>query len=175
MLEKQEASTLLDLMFFSAYESKIGFRYNLESMNGFGNEEGKLFQVMSSIAPPASPYQGVNKSMFAAFPFSFIDFDSKVDHMQFMEDDIVMNNIALWRSSAIIFDIASYSVHTRKMESYGFAVFPLVKQFQTRIYFASGVHLIPVYKGPVPKKLTEILSRNTNVDPLALLQKMRED
>lgn len=27
----------------------------------------------------------------------------------------------------------------------------------------------------MPRKLTDILSRNTNVDPIALLQKMRED
>ena len=48
--------------------------------------------------------------MFAAFPFSFIDWESRVDHIQFMEDDIVMNNIALWHSSAIVFDIAAYTI-----------------------------------------------------------------
>ena len=32
-----------------------------------------------------------------------------------------------------------------------------------------------MYRGAVPRKLTDTLSRNTNVDPLALLQKMRED
>ena len=114
-------------MFSSAYESKIGFRYNLEALMGLEREQGKLWQVMTSIVPPASPYQDTNKSMFAAFPFSFIDWESKVDHIQFMEDDIVMNNIALWRSSAIIFDISSYSVQTSKLERYGFAVYPLIK------------------------------------------------
>ena len=113
--------------------------------------------------------------MFAAFPFSFIDWESKSDHIQFMEDDIVMNNISLWRSSVIIFDITSYSIKTRKMERYGFAVFPLIKQFQTRNYFVSGVQILPVFRGPVPRKLTDILARNTNVDPMALIQKMRED
>ena len=107
--------------------------------------------------------------MFAAFPFSFIDWDSKIDHMQFMEDDIVMNNIALWKSSAIIFDISSYSLSTKQMERYGFAVYPLIKSFQTREYFCSGLELLPVYRGPVPRKLTDILSRNTNVEPLKLL------
>jgi len=48
--------------------------------------------------------------MFAAFPFSFIDWESTQDHVQFMEDDIVMNNLALWHSSAIIFDISSYDI-----------------------------------------------------------------
>ena len=151
------------MIYFSAYESKIGFRYNLESLNGFG-EERKLWQVMSSIVPPASPYQDPpNKSMFAAFPFSFIDWESKLDHMQFMEDDIVMNNIALWKSSAIIFDISCYSLDSKQLERYGFAVYPLIKVFQTREYFCSGLELLPVYKGPVPRKLTEILASNTNV------------
>ena len=113
--------------------------------------------------------------MFAAFPFSYIDWESKRDHIQFMEDDIVMNNIALWRSSAIIVDISCFDIATQKMERFGFSVYPLIKQFQTRSYFMSGVQILPVYRGPVPRKLTDILSRNTNVDPLALLQKMRED
>ena len=47
--------------------------------------------------------------------------------------------------------------------------------FQTRNYFVSGVQILPVYRGPVPRKLTDILSRNTNVDPVALINKMRED
>ena len=46
-----------------------------------------------------------------------------------MEDDIVMNNISLWRSSVIIFDVSSYDIQTKKMERYGFAVYPLIKQF----------------------------------------------
>ena len=166
---------MLDLVYFSAYESKIGFRFNLEALNGLEGESGKLFQVMSSIVPPASPYHERNKSMFAAFPFSYIDWESKVDHLQFMEDDVVMNNISLWKSSAIIFDLSCYDLSTKKMERYGFSVYPLIKQFQNRNYFASGVHILPVYKGIVPRKLTEILARNTNVEPNALLQKMRED
>ena len=92
-----------------------------------------------------------------------------------MEDDIVMNNITLWHSSAIIFDISSYSIQGGQIARYGFAVYPLIKMFQTRNYFVSGVQVLPVYRGPVPRKLTDILSRNTNVDPTALLQKMRED
>ena len=75
----------------------------MEALCGLQNEQGKIWQVMTSIVPPASPYQDQNRSMFAAFPFSFIDWDSKIDHIQFMEDDIVMNNLALWTSSAIIF------------------------------------------------------------------------
>ena len=92
-----------------------------------------------------------------------------------MEDDLVMNNIALWHSSAIIFDIASYSIQSGQMERYGFAIYPLIKMFQTRNYFVSGVQVLPIYRGPVPRKLTDVLSRNTNVDPQSLLQKMRED
>mmetsp|Transcript_27927 Transcript_27927/g.37295 ORF Transcript_27927/g.37295 Transcript_27927/m.37295 type:complete len:240 (-) Transcript_27927:87-806(-) len=113
MGSNDENLQLLDLVFFSAYESKIGFRYNLEALNSLENEGNKLWQVMSSIVPPASPYQDENRSMFAAFPFSFIDWESKRDHIQFMEDDIVMNNMALWRSSAIIFDISSYDIISR--------------------------------------------------------------
>lgn len=113
--------------------------------------------------------------MFAAFPFSFIDWDSKQDHIGFMEDDIVMNNMALWRSSVIVFDISSYDIDTREISRYGFSIIPLTKQFQGRTYFSSGVHILPIYRGAVPRKLTDILSRNTNVDPNNLLQKMRDE
>lgn len=61
---------------------------------------------------PSQSLSRSDRSMFAAFPFSFIDWDSKIDHIQFMEDDIVMNNLALWTSSAIIFDISSMTVAT---------------------------------------------------------------
>lgn len=92
-----------------------------------------------------------------------------------MEDDIVMNNISLWKSSAIVFDISSFSISTKKMERFGFAVYPLIKQFQNRNYFVSDVQILPIYLGAVPAKLVQILARNTNVEPVALLQKMRED
>ena len=130
---------------------------------------------MTSVCPPASPYQDANKSMFAAFPFSYIDWESRLDHVCFMEDDIVMNNIALWRSSAIIFDISYYSLTDRNMQRYGFAVYPLTRQFQGRNYCMSGVNILPVYAGAVPRKLTDTLSRSTNVDPIALLARMRDD
>ena len=61
------------------------------------------------------------------------------------------------------------------MERYGFAVYPLIKLFQTREYFISGLEVLPVYRGTVPQKLIDILARNTNVAPKALLQKMKED
>ena len=81
LLSAAPGLSLLDLVYFSAYESKIGFRYNLEALSGFGKER-KLWQVLSSIVPPASPYQDApNKSMFASFPFSFIDWESKLDHV----------------------------------------------------------------------------------------------
>ena len=80
-MNSQGQLTLLDLVYFSSYESKIGFRYNLEALNGLEGESDKIWQVMSSIVPPASPYQEANKSMFAAFPFSYIDWESKVDHI----------------------------------------------------------------------------------------------
>ena len=44
-----------------------------------------------------------------------------------MEDDIVMNNMALWRSSAIVFDISAYEMNSREISRYGFAVYPLTK------------------------------------------------
>lgn len=84
-------------------------------MNGLESQGNKLWQCVSSIIPPASPYQEDNKSMFAAFSFSYIDWDSKQDQILFMEEDIVMNNMALWRSSAIIFDISSYDMETREI------------------------------------------------------------
>lgn len=80
-----------------------------------------------------------------------------------------MNNISLWKSSAIIFDISSFSITTKKMERFGFAVYPLIKQFQNRNYFVSDVQILPIYRGRVPPKLTQILSRSTNVEPISLL------
>ena len=56
-LAGQGQLSLLDLVFFSAYESKIGFRYNLEALTGLEHEGEKLWQVMTSVVPPASPYQ----------------------------------------------------------------------------------------------------------------------
>ena len=43
MGQSQDQLSLNDLVFFSAYESKIGFRYNLEALNGLENEQGKLW------------------------------------------------------------------------------------------------------------------------------------
>lgn len=38
-----ENLAVLDQVFFSAYESKIGFRYNLEALNGLEGEGNKLW------------------------------------------------------------------------------------------------------------------------------------
>ena len=40
---QQDQLSINDLVFFSAYESKIGFRYNVEALKGLENEQGKLW------------------------------------------------------------------------------------------------------------------------------------
>ena len=42
-LSSQDQLSLLDLVFFSAYESKIGFRYNVEALMGLQDLKGKLW------------------------------------------------------------------------------------------------------------------------------------
>lgn len=86
-----------------------------------------------------------------------------------------MNNISLSRSSCIIFDISCFSVATQKLDRFGFAVYPLIKLFQEREYFCSGLEILPVYRGLVPRKLIETLVSSTNIAPMALIEKMRED
>ena len=100
--------------------------------------------------------------------------------------------MALFRSSTMVLEIRTLSlngpegqaalqnvragrVDSSELTEYGFTVYPMTKIFQNRVYFSSGVHKLPIYKGAAPLKLTEILSKNTSIDPTALLQKMRED
>ena len=63
--------------------------------------------------------------MFAAFPFSFCDWDSKLDFIKFMEDDIVLNGLEVFKSSCILFDINTYDMATKQINHFGFAVYPL--------------------------------------------------
>ena len=165
---------LLDMNFFSAYAPKIGFRYNVEALIGAA-PKNSLFQVLASVCPPGSPYLGDERTMFSAFPFSFCDWESKQDHVKFMEDDIVLNGLEIYKSSSLIIDINTFDIKTKNVVHFGFAVYPLAKDFQNRIYFLSGVMQLPVYKGPVPRELTDTLCQNLNVDPSALLQKMHKE
>ena len=59
--------------------------------------------------------------------------------MRFLEDDIVMNNLALLKSSCILIDVLEFDLKTQKYESFGFALYPLIRLFQSRSYFVSGV------------------------------------
>ena len=125
--------------------------------------------MLGSIVPPGSPYIDGKRTMFAAFPFSFCDWDSKQDFIKFMEDDIVLNGLEVFKSSVILLDINTFDIQTKKINHYGFAVYPLAKDFQNRIYFLSGVSQLVVYKGAVPAELTDTLNNNPNIDPLLLL------
>jgi len=103
---------------------------------------------MASICPPGSPYQE-ERSLFAAFPFTTIDWNSTEDTVKFTEDDLVTLGLSLTRSSVIIYDIKAYDLKTKQTSNYGFAVYPLIQSFQQRTYFLSGVHQLPVYRGQV--------------------------
>ena len=92
-----------------------------------------------------------------------------------MEDDIVLNGLEIYKSSCVIIDINTFDIKTKQIQHYGFAVYPLAKDFQNRIYFVSGVQQLVVYKGPVPAELATTLCQNLNVDPSALLQALVKD
>ena len=87
-----------------------------------------------------------------------------------------MNNLALIRSSCILVDIAEYDLETKKYTQFGFALYPLVRLFQGRIYFVSGVQICPIYKPNTVsvKKLSQLLIQNPNVDAMALVRKLVE-
>ena len=137
-LKNTNNPTLLDMNFYSSYIPKIGFRYNLEALVGV-QSKNQLYQVLGSIVPPGSPYVNDKRTMFAAFPFSFCDWDSKQDFIKFNEDDIVLNGLEVYKSSCILLDINTYDIQKKEIKHYGFAVYPLAEAFQNRIYFLSGV------------------------------------
>ena len=64
--------------------------------------------------------------MFAAFPFAHVDWNSTQEVISFMEDDLVISGIPLFKSSVIIFDIKAFDIEKRRTENFGFAVYPLI-------------------------------------------------
>jgi hypothetical protein len=54
-LQGKDDAPLLDVTYFSQYEHKIGFLYNVEALVNL-NRPNSLFQVLTSITPPGSPY-----------------------------------------------------------------------------------------------------------------------
>jgi hypothetical protein len=127
-LQGKEEAPMLDMTFFSSYDNTIGFRYNLEALVKMG-KENSLFQAVTSIVPPGSPYLADGASLFAAYPYSQLDWDSSTDHFMFLEDDIVTNNVALTRSSSLIIDIFEFDLKTKKFTRIGFCLYPLVRVF----------------------------------------------
>ena len=67
--------------------------------------------------------------MFAAYPLAEIDWDSSSNHIRFMEDDLVMNNLGLIKSSCIILDINEFDLAENKFKPYGFAIYSLTRMF----------------------------------------------
>ena len=62
-----------DMNFFSAYDSKIGFSFDLEVFYGQHTKDS-IFQVMVSVFPPAFPYQKPPKTD-KAFTLSKINWE----------------------------------------------------------------------------------------------------
>ena len=79
----------IDLSYLASFDKNFGFRYNCEAITSI-EDKGKIFQIIVSICPPGSPYSEENKSLFASFPFTSIDWNSTEDNIKFTEDDLVI-------------------------------------------------------------------------------------
>lgn len=82
-----------------------------------------------------------------------IDWESHSDTVRFTDIDLTVENADLAKGSYLIYDLRAYDLKTKQVSSFGFAIMPLLANFQQRHYFNSGYHVLPVYKGPVPLEL----------------------
>lgn len=64
----------------------------------------------------------------------------------------------------LIYDIKVFDLRTRSTSHYGYAVFPLIVGFQARNYMMSGFYSLPVFKGPVSKKLLQRVMTEPTVE-----------
>lgn len=75
------------------------------------------------MCPPASVYK--KKGFDAAFAFFKLDWTSTINELKFAEEPKSVANVALQRSSVVIFDIKAYDLEKEKICNFGFAILPL--------------------------------------------------
>jgi len=120
---------MLDLSFFSVYEPSFGFRIQFNVLYG-AKAQDSIYQTIVSVAPPASLYSENSRSMFQAFTLTAVNWKCSTDYFTYNEDEVGFKNTALEYSSAIIFDIKRYNFVTKSITDFGFAVYPLIFEFQ---------------------------------------------
>ena len=76
------------------------------------------------------------------------------------------------RSSILIYDIKAFDLRTRTTTHFGYAVFPLIVTFQSRLYLVSGLYLLPVYKGPVSKKLLQRVMNEPDTESRKIISEL---
>jgi len=119
----------LDLTYFSAFDSKFGFRVEFEVLHGARPVRDSIYQVLASVCPPAFPYSGGKHKMIQAFTLTKVLWDSFPDYFMFDEDEVIIKNVPLDRSSCLIFDIKRYNFISESTMDFGFAVYPLISEF----------------------------------------------
>jgi hypothetical protein len=113
------------------------------------------------------PYSESNRKLVQAFTLQKPNWvKSYPDYYTFDEDEVNIKNVAVNLSSCLVFDIKRYSFITQKSMDFGFAVYPLVSDFQNRLYMNSGVMQLTMYEGKVPINFIALLSK----DPLVPVQ-----
>jgi len=103
---------------------------------------------MAAILPPSTIYNSAKeRSMVGAFNIGeYIDWDTATDNIQYFPgDEIVIDQLSMRPNSCAIFDVKQYNLKTGKIANYGFAVYPLIKIWQSRMYMVSGVVQLPIY------------------------------
>ena len=86
------------------------------------------------------PYSGGYQKMIQAFTLTKVDWENSYpDYFVFDEDEVTLKNVKLSSSSALVFDIKRYNFETKQAGDFGFAVLPVVTDFQNRVYVNSGV------------------------------------
>jgi hypothetical protein len=60
------------------------------------------------------------------------------------------------------------------MSHFGFSILPLVNEWQSRLYFMSGLFQVPILEGEPPQKLIEMLLQDPNRPPLESLKKFKQ-
>lgn len=91
-----------------------------------------------------------------AYAFCKLDLGSNLNDLAFAEESKHITDIALQRSSVIIFDIKAYDLKKEKICNFGFSVLPLANKLNDQLYLSSGCYRLPLFKGgPVPRKLLQ--------------------
>ena len=114
--------------FFSAYDSRTGFRFTFELLYNVPVKDS-IYQGLVSLCPPAAPYTS-EQTMKSAFKLYKVDWaQSLPNYFLFDEDEILMKNQKLDNSSCMIIDLKRYNFVKKETSDLGFAVLPLVQEF----------------------------------------------